>query len=56
MNKRKFSEYSSVEGSVADEKDICDFTITNNSKKRLHKEEMIKTYCRIRPIENNPGN
>ena len=58
MLKRKLSEFSLSGGNnpYSEDKESLDVTTNpNNTKKKIQKEEMIKTYCRIRQIENDPG-
>ncbi len=58
MIKGKLSEFSSTAGNITYSEDRENLDITgnpNNTKKKLQKEDTIKTYCRIRQIENNPG-
>ena len=57
MNKRK-SEFSITSENITYAEDKENPEITENynmTKKKLNKEDAIKTYCRIRQIENNPG-
>lgn len=58
MLKRKLSEFSMTSGNFTykEDKENLDVTgIPNYTKKKLQKDDAIRTYCRIRQIDNNPG-
>lgn len=54
--KRSFSQ-SNTDEIINDNSVIVDMNNFNHSKKKLDgKDEIIKTFCRIRAIENDPCN
>ncbi len=55
MLKRKISEFSLLSTYNFEDRDEISDTDNIFSKKKNIKDEAIKTFCRIRKIDNNPG-